>query len=85
MCSGIKLDDCFCSAALSLLADLLRQIAEQEKKLLTFDRLMDKLRASYGLSRKIKSRSSDTASVDSGSRPGKSGRSGEKYKIMWKE
>ncbi|CAN0476175.1 unnamed protein product, partial [Ascophyllum nodosum] len=54
--------------------DVFRQIIEREKEPLTIDGLMGELRARFDLSRKVKSRSSDTALVASGSRREKSKR-----------
>ena len=65
--------------------DVFRQIIEREKELLTIDGLMGELRARIDLSRKVKSRSSDTALVASGSRREKSERAGAKHKVMGKK
>ena len=65
--------------------DVFRQIVEREKELLTIDGLMGELRARLDLSRKVKSRSSDTALVASGSRREKSERVGAKHKVMGKK
>ena len=56
--------------------DVFRQIIDQEKELLTIDGLMGELRARFDLSRKVKSRSADTALVASGSRRGNTERVG---------
>ena len=52
--------------------DVFRQIIEREKEPLTIDGLVGELRARFDLSRKVKSRSSDTPLVASGSRREKS-------------
>ena len=65
--------------------DVFRQIIEREKEPLTIDGLMGELRARFDLSRKVKSRSSDTALVVSGSRREKSKRVGAKHKVMRKK
>ena len=52
--------------------DVFRQIIEREKEPLTIDGPMGELRARFDLSRKAKSRSSDTALVAAGSRREKS-------------
>ena len=56
--------------------DVFRQIIEREKEPLTIDGLMGELRARFDLSSKVKSRSSDTALVASGS---------TKHKVMGEE
>ena len=61
--------------------DDFRQIIERENEPLTIDGLMGELRARFNLSRTVKSRSSDTALVASGSRRGKSERFGAKRKM----
>ena len=61
--------------------DVFRQIIEREKEPLTIDGLMGELRARFDLSRKVKSRSSDT----SGSRREKSKRVRAKHKVMGKK
>ena len=61
------------------------QIIEREKESPTIDGLMSELRARFDLSRKVKSRCSDTALVASGSRRGKSERVGAKGKMMGKK
>ena len=58
--------------------DVFRQIIEGEKEPLTIVGLMGELRARFDLSRKVKSRSTETALVASGSRQGKSERVGAK-------
>ena len=65
--------------------DVFRQIIEREKELLTIDVLMSELRARFDLSRKVKSRSPDTALVASGSRRGKSERFKAISKMMGKK
>ena len=65
--------------------DVFRQIIEREKELLTIDGLMGELRARFDLSKKVKSRSADTALVASGSRRGKTERVGAKRNIMGKK
>ena len=65
--------------------DVFRQIIEREKEPLTIDGLMGELRARFDLSRKVKSRSSDTALVASGSRREKSKRVGANHKVMRKK
>ena len=60
--------------------DVFRQTIEREKEPLTIDGLMGELRARFDLSRKVKSRSSHTAVVASGSRRGKGKRFGAKRK-----
>ena len=65
--------------------DVFWQIIEQEKEPLTIDGLMGELRARFDLSRKVKSRSSDSALVASGSRREKSKRVGTKHKVMGKK
>ena len=70
-------DEIVCLLSLQVLPeeyDAFRQIIEREKEPLTIDGLMGELRAGFDLSRKVKSRSSDTALVASGSRRGKSER-----------
>ena len=71
--------------ALSEEYDVFRQIIEQEREPLTIDGLMGELRARFDLSRKVKSRSSDTALVTSGPRREKSERVGAKHKVMGKK
>ena len=58
---------------------------EREKELLAIHGLMGELSAGYGLSRKIKPRSSGPAFVASCSRRGKSGRAGAKSKTVGQE
>ena len=65
--------------------DVFRQIIEREQELLTIDRLMGELRARFDLSRKVKSRSPNTALVASGSRLGKGERFGAISKMMEKK
>ena len=65
--------------------DVFRQIIEREKEPLTIDELMGELHARFDLSRKVKSRSSDTALVASGSRREKSERVGANHKVMGKK
>ena len=65
--------------------DVFRKIIEREKEPLTIDGLMGELRARFDLSRKVKSRSSDTVLVASGSRREKSERVGAKHKVMGKK
>ena len=65
--------------------DVFRQFIEREKEPLTIDGLMGELRARFDLSRKVNSRSSDTALVASGSRREKSKRVGAKHKVMGKK
>ena len=62
--------------------DVFGQNVDREKEPLTIDGLMGELRAKLDLSRKVKSRSSDTALVVLGSRRGKSERFGAKRKTM---
>ena len=62
--------------------DVFRLIIEREKEPLTIDGLMGELRARFDLSRKVESRSSDTALVPSGSRQEKNKRVRAKHKVM---
>ena len=80
-------DEIVCLLSLQVLPeeyDVFRQIIEREKEPLTIGGLMGELRARFDLSRKVKSRSSDTALVASGSRREKSERVGAKHKVMGK-
>ena len=82
------LDEIVCLLFLQILPeeyDVFRQIIEREKEPLTIDGLMGELRARFDLSKKVKSRSPDTALVASGSRREKSKRVGAKHKIMGKK
>ena len=65
--------------------DVFRQITEREKEPLTIDGLMGEIRARFDLSRKVKSISSDSALVASGSKREKSKRVGAKHKVMGKK
>ena len=65
--------------------DVFRQIIEREKEPFTIDGLVGELRARFDLSRKVKSRSSDTALVASGSRREKSKRVGAKHRVTGKK
>ena len=65
--------------------DVFGQVIEREEEPFTLDGLMGELRARFGLSRKVKSRSSGTTFVASGSRRGKSERAGTKSKKMGKK
>ena len=65
--------------------DVFRHIIDREKEPLTIDGLMGELRARFDLSRKVKSRSSDTALVASSSRREKSERVGANHKVMEKK
>ena len=85
--TGIS-DELVCPLFLQELAkeyDVFRQAIGREKKLLTIDGLINELRARFDFSRKVKSRSSDTALVAPSSRRRKSGRAGAKRKKMGKE
>ena len=62
-----------------------RQIIEREKESLTIDGIVGELRTSFDLSRNVKSGSSDTALVASGSRRGTRERFGAKRKRMGKK
>ena len=78
-------DEIICLLFLQVLPeeyDVFWQIIEREEEPLTIDGLMGELRARFDLSRKVKSRSSDTALVASGSRREKSKRVGAKHKLM---
>ena len=65
--------------------DVFRQIIEREKEPVIIDGLLGELRARFDLSRKVKSRSSDTVLVASGSRREKSKRVGAKHKVIKKK
>ncbi|CAN0263574.1 unnamed protein product [Ascophyllum nodosum] len=65
--------------------DVFRQIIGREKEPLTIDRLMGELRARSDLSRKVTSRSSDTALVASGSRREKSKRCSQRICSICRE
>ena len=81
-------DEIVCLLFLQILLkeyDVFRQIIEREKELLTIDRLMGELRARFDLSRKVKSRSPNTALVTSGSRREESERFGAISKMMGKK
>ena len=65
--------------------DVFRQIIERKKESLTIDGLLGELCARFDLSKKVKSKSSDTALVAWGSRRGKSKRFGAKRKMMAKK
>ena len=79
------LDEIVCFLFLQVLPeeyDVFRQIGEREKEPLTIDGIIGELRARFDLSRKVKSRSSDTALVASCSRRGKLKRFRAKRKTM---
>ena len=81
-------DEIVCLMFLQILpeeCDVFRQIIEREKEPFTIDGLMGELRARFDLSRNVKSRSSDTALVASGSRGEKSERVEAKHKVMGKK
>ena len=65
--------------------DIFRQTIEREKEPLTIDGVMDGLCARFDLSRIVKSRSSETILVTSGSRRGESVRAGTTSKKMGKK
>ena len=82
------LDEIVCLLFLQVLQeeyDVFRQIIEREKEPLTIDGLMGELRARFDFSRKVKSRSSHTALVASGSRREKSELVGTKHKVTGKQ
>ena len=64
--------------------DVFRQMIDREKEPLNIDELVGE-RARFDISRKVKSKSFETALVTSGLRLGKSGRVGAKYRKMGKK